>query len=68
MNLNKISLVSAGASMNREIKLYNEVSIYCSELITKKYKHHFHLELLLSTGVYINISIVFTGLFDLQMK
>ena len=43
MNLNKISLVSAGASMNREIKLYNEVSIYCSELITKKYSTSFSL-------------------------
>ena len=29
--------------MNREIKLYNEVSIYCSELITKKYSTSFSL-------------------------
>ena len=27
--------------MNREVKLYNEVSNYCSELITKKYSTSF---------------------------
>ena len=29
--------------MNREVKLYNEVSNYCSELITKKYSTSFSL-------------------------